>query len=296
MMSFPGLQNIRIDSVQALSNSYTSFDVLRLDLVHPVISGNKYFKLKKYLHHAKVLGKNKVLSFGGAWSNHIVATAAAAKENHLKSIGIIRGERPAILSPTLKDAEAFGMELHFISRHDYQQNRPSIASGFPDCYVIEEGGYGKYGALGAKEILDEIERRKQYTHIIIGVGTGTTLAGIAMGMERNQKAVGISVMKNNYSLQDAVCSLSGKDRNDFEIIHEYHFGGYAKHDPALVLFMNQWYEATGIPSDFVYTGKLFYAVNDLIGSNYFPLDSKILVIHSGGLQGNRSLKKGTLIF
>lgn len=294
------LENIRVDPVHFLQKFHTTVDVLRLDLIHPVISGNKWFKLKEYLKEAKNLNKKIILTFGGAYSNHIVATAAATKQNGFNSIGIIRGEKPTVLSHTLKDAVSFGMNLFFISRNDYKKKLiPSEAFDYyseEDIYMINEGGYGAKGVEGAKSIL-QLTGSSSYTHIIDVVGTGTTIAGLIEASEIHQSVIGISSMKNNYSLQkETEKFISEKNKQRFRLIHDYHFGGYAKYTQELIDFMNEWYRQTNIPSDFVYSGKLFFAVNDLLEKNYFPSNSKLLVVHSGGLQGNRSLPKRTLIF
>ena len=293
-------ESIRIDPVRFLSKFHTSVDVLRLDLIHPVISGNKWFKLKEYLKEAQSLRKTTILTFGGAFSNHIIATAAAAKMNGLQSIGIIRGEKPAALSHTLVEAIDLGMELYFISREAYKK-KIIPAEAFDrynenDVYLINEGGYGIKGSEGAKDILEQINS-SSYTHILTAVGTGTTLAGLIEASASHQKITGIPVLKNNFSLQEEIENLIAKEnRERFTLLHDYHFGGYANYSKALISFMNEWFELTAIPSDFVYTGKLFFAVNELVRKNYFPDNSKLLVVHSGGLQGNRSLPKGTLIF
>jgi len=299
-MKFSPFEKCRIDSLSSLYKFHTTVDVLRLDLIHPVVSGNKWFKLKEYLEDARHQNKKTILTFGGAFSNHIVATAAAAKLYDLKSIGIIRGERPENLSHTLKNALSFGMQLHFISRKEYKTKKiPEEIVNTPvpdDLYVINEGGYGNKGMLGARHILNDVDA-SQYTHIIAAAGTGTMLAGLVAASNLSQIVVGISVLKNNVSLQKEINDLLPKEKQDqFQLLHQYHFGGYAKHTPQLIQFMNDWNAQTGIPSDFVYTGKLFFAVNDLIGKSYFPENSQILIIHSGGLQGNLSLQKGTLIF
>lgn len=292
--------NIRVDPVHFLSKFHTTVDVLRLDLIHPVISGNKWFKLKGYLKEAKALDKKIILTFGGAYSNHIVATAAAAKQAGFKSIGIIRGEKPTTVSHTLQNASAYGMNLYFISRMDYKSKiiPTEILQqyGEEDIYIINEGGYGKKGVEGAKDILQQIGS-SSYTYIIDSVGTGTTIAGLIEGSEKNQTVIGISSLKNNYSLQQEIENLvSEQNKKRLLLIHDYHFGGYAKYSKQLIDFMNEWYQQTSIPSDFVYTGKLFFAVQDLVQKTYFPQGSKLLIIHSGGLQGNQSLPKGTLIF
>jgi 1-aminocyclopropane-1-carboxylate deaminase len=283
--------------VQTIAHLPCAADVLRLDTIHPVVSGNKWFKLEKYLEEAKVQGKSILLTFGGAFSNHIVATAAAAQMEGLGSIGIIRGEEPKTLSFTLQEARSFGMELKFVSREDY--DHPERFSGnWADeaTYVIPAGGYGSNGARGAKEILS-LCHTENYSHILCAVGTGTMLAGLVLAALPHQQVTGISSMKGNISLQEEVNALlPAEKKNCFTLLHDFHFGGFAKHGPELFSFMNDWYQRTGIPCDFVYTGKLFFALDRLSKEGYFPLNSRILVVHSGGLQGNRSLPKGTLIF
>jgi 1-aminocyclopropane-1-carboxylate deaminase len=293
-------EDIRVDPVHFLSKFRTTVDVLRLDLMHPVISGNKWFKLKEYLKDAKTLNKKVLLTFGGAYSNHIVATAAAANLNQFETIGIVRGEKPAILSNTLSEAINYGMNVYFISREDYRKREipPEIFTqyGKDDIYIIDEGGYGEMGVGGAKEILRNTNA-SIYTHILAAVGTGTTMAGLIQSSAQHQRVLGVSSLKNNYSLQGAIEKfISQENKNRLTLIHDYHFGGYAKLTKPLLHCMNEWYRLAGIPSDFVYTGKLFFAVQDLLDKNYFPAQSKILVIHSGGLQGNQSLPNGTLIF
>jgi 1-aminocyclopropane-1-carboxylate deaminase len=293
-------EDIRIDAVQFAQKFHTTLDVLRLDLIHPVISGNKWFKLKEYLKEAADLGKEIILTYGGAYSNHIVATAAAAKQMRLKSIGIIRGEKPTVLSHSLNDATGYGMELYFLTREEYRNRLipPQVYEHYPpeQLYIIDEGGYGTLGAEGAKDILTQCNS-SSYSHIVDVVGTGTTIAGLVASSLPHQAVIGISSMKNNYSLENEIGALLPPGATKHPVlIHDYHFGGYAKYSKELIDFMNQWYRLTAIPSDFVYTGKLFFAISDLIQNAYFLPSSKILAIHSGGLQGNQSLPKGTLIF
>ena len=294
------IENIRVDPVHFLSKFHTTVDVLRLDLIHPVISGNKWYKLKEYLKEAGSLRKKTVLTFGGTYSNHVVATAAAAQLNQFKSIGVIRGEKPTILSHTLLQALNYGMELYFMSREDYQKKIIPVTLfdkySQDELYIINEGGYGEAGVRGAKEILRQLNT-SDYTHIMASVGTGTTISGLIESSGRDQFVIGISALKNNFSLQGSIEQfLSEKNKNRFTLLHDYHFDGYAKYSKPLIDFMNEWYRLTEIPSDFVYTAKLFFAAKDLLAKNYFPQESKILLIHSGGLQGNQSLPKGTLIF
>ncbi len=285
----------RIDSLPPFWEGL-SMDVLRLDAIHPVVSGNKWFKLRKYLQAAKDLDKKWVVTVGGAWSNHVLATAAACEAFGLKSIGIIRGEAPAVPSITLQDATRYGMELHFISREAFGKKQWPEFVMEDDCYFIPEGGYGRPGAAGAATILDDIDA-STYTHIIAAVGTGTMLAGLVSAAADHQEVIGIPVLKNNLELEEAIGTLLPKENNKrFSLIQGYHFGGYAKHTKELLEFMNEWFRLTSIPTDFVYTGKLFYAVKELARKGYFPSQSRILAIHSGGLQGNRSLPKRSLIY
>jgi 1-aminocyclopropane-1-carboxylate deaminase len=273
--------------------------VLRLDVIHPVISGNKWYKLKAYLEDVAEQHKKTIVTFGGAFSNHIIATAAACRIAGFKSVGIIRGEAPRQLSHTLIDAQQQGMELHFVSREAYRQKEvptPIIEKyGAENIYVIGEGGYGKKGMEGAMDILKECNA-DAYTHVVAAVGTGTMLAGLVAAAKPEQQVIGISALKNNLDLEKDVQVLLPTPKNNFTILHQFHFGGYAKRTGTLLQFMNDWYQQTGIPSDFVYTGKLFYAADQLIQQDYFAPGSRILLIHSGGLQGNNSLPKGTLIF
>ena len=293
-MPDPSFDRITTDRIHSFNKHDIGIEVLRLDKIDPVISGNKWFKLRYYIHQAKVNNKKGILTFGGAWSNHIVATAAACQQHGLQSIGIIRGEKSLYLSNTLKKAEDFEMQLVFIPRSSYQKKEIPSDLNISEYAIVAEGGYGQLGAKGAATILNCCN--KSYTHYCCAIGTGTMMAGIINGVSGNQQVIGVSVLKNNFSLAAQVQSLLESDHNNWSILHEYSFNGYAKHTPELLQFMNAFYRQTGVPTDFVYTGKLFYAVTDLLEKNYFPPGSKILVIHSGGLQGNDSLKEGTLLF
>ena len=266
--------------------------MLRLDKIHPLVSGNKWFKLRFYLGDAIQQGKKTIITFGGAWSNHILATAAACKIHNLGCTGIIRGDEPREYSATLKLAVALGMKLVFTSRESY---REKLFFPGPDEYLIPEGGYGELGAMGASTILDHCNK-DAYTHICCAAGTGTMLAGLATAAAEGTSVMGFSVLKNNNELYEKTAALMQEYPRPFEVIHDFHFGGYAKYDAVLLDFMNRYFSATNIPTDFVYTGKLCYGVAALIRSDRFPGGSNILVIHSGGLQGNDSFGKGTLIF
>lgn len=294
------LQAITTDSVQLplIGNAGITLDVLRLDRIDPVISGNKWFKLQYYLAGALAAGKKNLITFGGPYSNHIIATACAAAKAGLSSTGIIRGERPARLSHTLQDALHWGMQLVFIPREQYRQKNSQafieqLLHEYADAAVIPEGGGGELGVKGAAGIM-EIPGLTAYTHLLCAVGTGTLLSGLALAAAPHQQVTGISVLKgfgNQYpaTLPETAWKNTG-------IAGNYHFGGYAKKNGILIDFMNDWYLQTGIPSDFVYTGKLFFGVMDLIAKGYFPEKSRLLAIHSGGLQGNHSLPAKTLVF
>jgi 1-aminocyclopropane-1-carboxylate deaminase len=276
--------------------------ILRLDKIHPHISGNKWFKLKYYLQEAIQNNKQGIRTFGGAFSNHIVAAACAAQMSSLKSIGIIRGEEPAILSPTLLQAKALGMQLIFINREKYKQKDDTaflseLQTDYEDYFIIPEGGAGATGAKGCLEITG-FAGKETYTHILCAMGTGTMFAGLLNAALPYQTVIGIPVLKGITDFwQQAAYMIEKKERKaDSHFIYDYHFGGYAKYKPALIAFMNSFYNETGIPTDFVYTGKLLFAVNDLLHKNYFSTGCRLLIIHSGGLQGNAGLPKGTLIF
>ena len=286
--------NITVENISLASHNEISADVLRLDKLNPVISGNKWFKLRYYLEEARSQHKKGILTFGGAWSNHIIATAAACQLNGLTSIGIIRGEEPRQLSTTLLHAKELGMQLLFISRTAYQNKEIPATIQPEEYFIVNEGGYGIMGATGASTILEHCHNN--YTHYCCAVGTGTMMAGMINHSSAEQKVIGISVLKNNTGLEEMMQKLIVNKTNSWKLIHDYHFGGYAKHQPALLQFMNKFYGQSGIPSDFVYTGKLLYAIADLVEKKYFPAGSRLLLVHSGGLQGNESLSVGSLIF
>ena len=293
-------QSISVDPVDLpiLRGKDIRLEVLRLDKIHSDISGNTWFKLKYYLQRARDDHKNCILTYGGAYSNHLLATAAAGKLLGFKTKGIVRGEAAIDLSPVLRQATDYGMELFFITRSDYLQHKLPAGIGEKDkTLAINEGGYGIEGAMGASEMLRFCEKER-YSHIACAVGSSTMMAGLIKAASPHQEIAGISVLRNNTGLnQDLHQLLTAEDRRKkFRIIHDYHFGGYAKHNKLLLNFMNELYASCQIPSDFVYTGKLFFAVSDMISNNYFPAGSNILVIHSGGLLGNSSLVKGQLIF
>ncbi len=291
------IQNIHIQPLPSLSANGIVTDILRLDLVHPVISGNKWFKLKYYLEEARTQESSCLASFGGAYSNHIVALAYAAQMNGFASIGFIRGDEATTLSSTLQEARSYGMELVFIGRNEYR-DKTSIIKHYhqPHYYWIPEGGYGISGAKGAADILS-VADCSAYTHILCATGTGTMMSGLILAAQPHQKIIGISVLKNHLSIIEEIKVLTGPTANThFECVHGYDFGGYAKHPESLLQFMSDLWTKDQLPTDIVYTAKLCYAVKEMISKQFFPANSRLLLIHSGGLQGNRSLAPGSLPF
>ena len=287
---------------QGLAKKNISADILRLDRLHPVISGNKWFKLKGHLQQALQSPGHPVVTFGGAYSNHLIATAYAARQHGLPAIGIVRGERPPILSATLTAAAAYGMQLEFISRREYaEKEEPGflrrLTDRFPGAYIIPEGGAGPIGVKGSEDIL-RLTDTSQYTHILCAVGTGTTLMGLICAAGPGQVVIGVPVLKgfDEWTAVDPHGFLTMEQKTGARLLTGYHFGGYARHPPELLDFMNRWYRETGVPSDIVYTGKLFFAVWDSVRQDLFPAHSRLLLIHSGGLQGNLSLPSGILGF
>lgn len=264
-------------SSELFSEKQVDVSVLRLDLIHPEISGNKWFKLKYNLEEGKRLGKDTILTFGGAFSNHIHATAVACKQAGFKSIGIIRGESSSLNNDTLNDAVNNGMQIEFVTRERYNRKDDQsfikeLYSRFGDFYLVPEGGGNTFGMRGCEEILP---KENDYELIMCACGTGTTFRGISKSLKPLQNIIGISVLKGSGDL-----NLTNN------INSEYHFGGYAKHTNELLEFKENFEAQTQIPLDYVYTAKLFFAANDLIKSNKMA-GKKILLIHSGGLQGNR---------
>lgn len=292
------INNIYIQDISELSSNTLNINILRADVIDPVVSGNKWFKLQFYVKDAIAAGKTTLATFGGPYSNHIVATSKYGASMGLKTVGFIRGEKPVTLSATLNDAIQNGMTLHFVSRENFLDPKKIMQENMHESWAwIPEGGYGIKGAEGASTLLT-IKDTHSFDTIICAVGTGTMMAGIIKAAALHQKIIGISVLKNNVSIDAEIKTLltPEESKKNFEINHHYHFGGYAKHTPTLINFMNDCYKQMELPLDFVYTAKLIYGVKDLASKGKFAPTSKILLIHSGGLQGNRSFKKGTLLF
>ena len=276
--------------------------IKREDLLHPEVSGNKFRKLKYNLLQAKNEGFETILTFGGAHSNHISATAAAGKVAGFDTIGIIRGEElldsEEKWSPTLKYATSCGMKFEFISRERYRDKdseefQEELKLKYPDAFIIPEGGTNVLAIKGCEEILSEEDKR--FNFICASVGTGGTLAGLINSSEIDQKTIGFSSLKSAH-LRNEVSDLV--NRKNWDINLDYHFGGYAKVNIELINFINDFNKKYGINLDPVYTGKLVFGIFDLVKQGYFPEKSKILAVHTGGLQGiagmNRFLKNKNL--
>ena len=268
----------------------------REDLLHSQISGNKWRKLKYNLQAAIDQGQKKLLTFGGAYSNHIYATAAAAKEVGLDSIGVIRGERSEPLNATLAFAEQAGMHLHFVSRSLYREKEEAffiknIHEQFGDFYLVPEGGSNTLAVKGCTEIVEEIDT--EFDYLCTAVGTGGTIAGL-IASEQKAKVIGFSALKGDF-LQNDVKKLlneySYAGNVNWLINNEYHFGGYAKFKPELIDFIKSFKQKHNIQLDPVYTGKMLFGIYDLIEKDYFDNDSTIVALHTGGLQGLAGFKE-----
>ncbi|MEM8848389.1 MAG: pyridoxal-phosphate dependent enzyme [Bacteroidota bacterium] len=275
--------------------------IKREDTIHPIVSGNKYRKLKYNLLEAKNQGHHTVLTFGGAYSNHIASTAYAGKKSGLKTMGVIRGEELKDKweeNPTLKLANEHGMQLHFVTREVYRaKNMPEFIENlkryYGTFYVIPEGGTNTLAVQGCEEILTESDQ--YFDFICCCVGTGGTIAGLINSSHSHQSVLGFPALKGDF-LKEDIRKFVQNDR--WSLLSEYHFGGYAKVDKSLISFINAFKKQTGIPLDAVYTGKMLFGIFDLIKKDTFKKGTQILAIHTGGLQGikgmNLTLKRRNL--
>ena len=260
--------------------------IKRIDQNHSIASGNKLYKLKYNFIEAKNQNTKIILTFGGAYSNHIAATAYLAKEHGFKSIGIIRGEQQSNLNPTIKFAEYQGMEIHYLNRNDYRLKEnlfflKKLYKKFGKFYLIPEGGTNNLAIKGTSEILDSNDI---HDFICCPVGTGGTISGIINSVAQNQMVLGFPVIKGDCGLKDSISHWTGK--TNYELISDYHFGGYAKINNQLVDFIKDFNLLQKVPLDAIYTGKMMFGVIDLVIKDRFPVNSSILAIHTGGLQGN----------
>ena len=289
-------QQIKLELPNAIS-----LYIKREDLIHPFVSGNKFRKLKYNLLQAKAENYDTLLTFGGAFSNHIAAVAYAGKEQGFKTIGIIRGDELSDKiseNPTLKFAANCGMQFEFVSREEYRLKSENhfvekLRMKFGDFYLIPEGGTNELAIKGCEEILTENDA--EFDFVCCAIGTGGTISGIINSVLPHQKILGFPSLKGDF-LKDEIRNFV--QNHNWELITDYHFGGYGKVNEELIAFINQFYAETKIPLDPIYTGKMVFGVIDLIRENYFPANSKILLIHTGGIQGiqgmNIKLKKKQL--
>lgn len=291
----------QIVQLPLLIEKQVSLTIKREDLLDPYISGNKFRKLKYNLLQAKKEGHSTLLTFGGAYSNHIAATAYAGFKNKLSTIGVIRGEELSASwqeNKTLKFAHENGMKFKFIPRNAYRKKEESGLLGeleeeFGLFYLLPEGGTNALAIAGCEEILQSTD--SNFEVVCCAVGTGGTISGIINASNEAQSVLGFPALKGNFLNRD-ICKFVRKE--NWELLSDYHFGGYAKVSEELINFVNDFYMKTEIPLDPIYTGKMIFGIMDLIKKDYFPRNSKILAIHTGGLQGiagmNQKLKKKNL--
>lgn len=265
--------------------------IKREDLIHPVISGNKFRKLKYNLLEAQKNNNSKLLTFGGAYSNHIAATAEACHLLKIPCVGIIRGdelghnlENTLANNPTLKFAQGKGMQLHFVSRVDFRlkEEMPIVTSLLqkePSILIIPEGGTNALAIKGCKEIL---QKEDDFDVICSSAGTGGTLAGLIEASKAHQQCIGFSALKGDFLVEDV---SKWTHKTNWTLQTDCHFGGYAKVNSELIDFINRFQKEYRIPLDPIYTGKLFYGIFELIEAGYFTKNTRILAIHTGGLQG-----------
>lgn len=274
--------------------------IKREDQIHPFISGNKWRKLKYNLSRAKQLGKTTLLTFGGAYSNHLYATAAAAEEFGFSSIGLVRGEPTEILNPTLRFVREKGMQLYYLTRADYRQKETVIAKMGLDrkeIFILPEGGSNEWAIPGCAEIGKEISTQFPALpdYICICCGTGGTAAGLICGMKGAAEVLAFSVLKGDFHqpiIEEFIKAYQIKTQEsslaklqNWKVNTDYHFGGYARFDSELIDFINRYKDTYDLPLDPIYTGKMFFALEDLAHKQYFKKGTKILAIHTGGLQG-----------
>lgn len=265
--------------------------IKRLDQIHPLASGNKFFKLKYNLEKAISENHDTILTFGGAYSNHIYATAAASKSLGLYSIGIIRGEETLPLNPTLAAAKENGMGIHYVAREAYRKKTEpefilSLKEKFGNFYAIPEGGSNAEAIKGTHEILDE--KDSEFTHITCSIGSGGTFAGLASAIEEHQTLLGFSSLKGDFiheEIKRLIMRHQVVPKGKYQVLDQFHFGGYGKVNADLIAFVQWFYKTFGIVLEPIYTGKMMYGLFELIKNETIENSSKILIIHTGGLQG-----------
>ena len=267
-----------------LTESGVELWLKRDDLIHPIISGNKWRKLSGILNTYENNAYKSITTFGGAFSNHLVATACATAILGVPSEAIIRGEEPKELSPVLQLCRLYGMQLVFVSREEYKKAKRETGIA-DDVLYIPEGGACKKGTLGCEAILAEVDLQ-QFSQIFISCGTGTTVAGMANYLDKNELGVqlnGIQVLKGKDYIKNDLEEVFGI--TSAHIFDEFHCGGYAKTTEELMEFIKDFTKQTGVLLDPVYTGKMMLAIEKLIEMGKIKAGEKILAIHTGGLTG-----------
>ena len=265
--------------------------IKRDDLLHPEISGNKWRKLKYNLFELEKSDKSGFITFGGAYSNHLHAVAAAGKEFDFITVGIVRGEKPDVLSPTLQNCSDLGMKLVFVSREEYRlKEKSNLIAEIVRCHseliLFPEGGANQFALKGCAEIIDEITT--PFDYLCLACGTGATMAGILSNSRNDFQTIGFPVLKGGDFIADEIRQLlktTNYEPRTFELKTDYHFGGYAKYTPDLLDFIRKFETQTAIQLEQVYTGKMMFGVFDLVRKGYFSRGSRIVVLHTGGLQG-----------
>ena len=269
----------------------------RIDLVHPMVSGNKWFKMKYNIAEMIEQGKDTLLTLGGAFSNHIHAAARAGKIVGFNTIGLIRGEEHLPLNATLQSAVDDGMELHYIDRGTFRERESesflnSIKNKFGNVYILPVGGTNNIALKGCAEIVEQIYIK--YDYICAASGSGGTFAGIVAGLNGNKKGIAFPALKGGQFLEEVISDLvfeySGKQFSNWSINADYHFGGFAKLTKELVEFTKEFKKLNGFELDYIYTNKMMFGIADLIKSGYFNPGETIVAVHSGGLQGNFGMK------
>lgn len=260
---------------------------------HPYISGNKWWKLKYNLEEAVHQGHTTLLTFGGAYSNHIYATAAAAKELGLSSFGVIRGEETLPLNHTLTFGKECGMQLHYVSREDYRKKSEAafienLNDRFGRFYLIPEGGTNALAVKGCAEFAQQLSHEVDFDYLCLPVGTGGTIAGMIGGLDATKQIVGFPVLKGAEFLEKEISRFTSK-KDNWQLIYDYHFGGYAKSAPELEKFKKEFEIEFNLPLDLVYTSKMMYGIFDLAKKGFFRKGATVLILHTGGLQGFNSL-------
>lgn len=283
-----------------LKKYHVELFIKREDLIHPLISGNKWHKLKYNLEVARAQGFSRVLSFGGAYSNHLHALGWAGQKFGFETIGVIRGELIEPLNPTLADVTGWGMKLHALTRSDYRRRHDAafvaeLSNRYQPCYVIPEGGANALALKGCGEIVADINRQlPAYDFLCVPCGTGATLAGLATTLQADVRLLGFSALKGYPQLSDDISRMlsdqGAATEANWQIIDGFHCGGFGKITAELVHFMSAWQRQTAIPLDPLYTGKMLLGLFELLEGGCFKAGSRIVAVHTGGLQGSRGLQ------